>query len=174
MIFTQPLSKTRGRPCMCMRRLPVPAHHISRSSLMPAPLYLQRVFQFSPEVLALKHECMILGQWSNPVSGPTKSHASSPCTQSNLFHHGETTYRVGGMYENPTIVLQSKELSFSQLRNEIRIGGHWSVKRQIGSRDNNWHWLVRARKSANFPNCKKDQFANIYVVVKEGFRECVL
>ena len=31
-----------------------------------------------PEVLALKHESRILGQWSNPVSGSRKSRASSP------------------------------------------------------------------------------------------------
>ena len=30
-----------------------------------------------PEVLALKHESRILGQWSNPVSGSRKSQASS-------------------------------------------------------------------------------------------------
>ena len=32
-----------------------------------------------PEVLALKHESRIFGQGSNPVSGPRKSQASSPC-----------------------------------------------------------------------------------------------
>ena len=50
------------------------------------------------EVLALKDESRILGQWSNPVSGSRKSQASSPwpnSTESNLFHHGETTHRVG-------------------------------------------------------------------------------
>ena len=31
----------------------------------------------SAEVLALKHESRILGQWSNPVSGPRNSQASS-------------------------------------------------------------------------------------------------
>ena len=30
------------------------------------------------EVIALKHESRILGQWSNPVSGSRKSQASSP------------------------------------------------------------------------------------------------
>ena len=30
------------------------------------------------EVLALKHESRILGQWSKPVSGSRKSQASSP------------------------------------------------------------------------------------------------
>ena len=44
------------------------------------------------EVLALKHEIRIHGQWSDPVSGSMKSQAS---TESNLFHQGETTYRVG-------------------------------------------------------------------------------
>ena len=31
-----------------------------------------------PEILALKHESRILGQWSNPVCGTSKSQASSP------------------------------------------------------------------------------------------------
>ena len=30
------------------------------------------------EILALKHKSRILGQWSSPVSGSSKSHASSP------------------------------------------------------------------------------------------------
>ena len=42
-----------------------------RCSLDPALL------RQSAEVLALKHESRILGQWSNPVSGPRNSQASS-------------------------------------------------------------------------------------------------
>ena len=34
-------------------------------------------------------------------------------TESNLFHHVETTYKVGLMSENPTLVLESKELWIS-------------------------------------------------------------
>ena len=51
-----------------------------------------------PEVLALKHESRILGQWSNPVCGlrNTKPVLHGPnSTDSNLFYHGETTCRVG-------------------------------------------------------------------------------
>ena len=36
------------------------------------------VGMMTAEVLALKHESRILGQWSNPVSGSRKSQASSP------------------------------------------------------------------------------------------------
>ena len=63
---------------------------------------------FGPEVLALNHESRILGQWSNPLSGSRKSQASSlgpNSTESDLFLHGVTTYRVGQMSENPTLVL---------------------------------------------------------------------
>ena len=46
------------------------------------------------EILALKQESRILGQWSNPASGSRKSQAEvlygSNCTESNLFHHGQT------------------------------------------------------------------------------------
>ena len=57
-------------------------------------------------VFALKHKSRILGQWSNPVSGLRKSQASSPwAKQHRVFHHGETTYRVGWMADNPTLVL---------------------------------------------------------------------
>ena len=60
------------------------------------------------EVLALKHKSMILGQWSNPVSGwrtakPVLHWPNS--TDPTLFCHGETTYRAGWMSENPTHVL---------------------------------------------------------------------
>ena len=43
------------------------------------------------EVLVLKHESRILGQWSNPVSGSRKSANPISSSQSNLLHHGETT-----------------------------------------------------------------------------------
>ena len=65
------------------------------------------------KVLALNHESRILGQWSNPVSvqGRAKPvlHGRNS-TESNLFHDGETTYRVGWMSKNPTLRLKSKEL----------------------------------------------------------------
>ena len=51
-----------------------------------------------PEILALKDESRILGQWFDPVSGSRKSQASSPWAKQHggyLLHHGETTYRVG-------------------------------------------------------------------------------
>ena len=67
------------------------------------------------EVLALRHERRILGQWSNLVSGSRKSkpvlHGPNS-TESNLFHHGETTYRVGWISLNPSTVLLSKNLWF--------------------------------------------------------------
>ena len=50
------------------------------------------------EVLALKHESRILGQWYNLflVQGRAKPVRHGPhCTESNLFYHGETTNRVG-------------------------------------------------------------------------------
>ena len=78
------------------------------------------------EFLALKQESRILGQWSNPVSGLRKCQASSPwAKQHRVFHHGETTYRVGWMSENPTLELLSKELwSHSPLApNQISRGG---------------------------------------------------
>ena len=57
------------------------------------------VFVFAPEILALKHESRILVQWSNHAYGSRKSQASSPWAKQhrfyNMFHHGETTYRVG-------------------------------------------------------------------------------
>ena len=37
-----------------------------------------------PEVLALKHESRILGQWSSPVSGSRKSQASSPWAKQHI------------------------------------------------------------------------------------------
>ena len=49
------------------------------------------------EVLALKHENRILGQWSTLylVQGRAKPVLHGPnSTESNLFHHGEATYRV--------------------------------------------------------------------------------
>ena len=51
-----------------------------------------------PEFLALKHESRILGHSSNPVCGfgsakPVLHGTNS--TEPNLFHHGETTFRVG-------------------------------------------------------------------------------
>ena len=50
------------------------------------------------EFLALKHESRILGQYSQTymaISGSRKSQASSLWEESNLFHHRETTYKVG-------------------------------------------------------------------------------
>ena len=60
------------------------------------------------EILALRHESRIIRQWSNLylVQGRAKPvlHVLNS-TESNLFHHGETTYRVGLMSENPTLLL---------------------------------------------------------------------
>ena len=67
---------------------------------------------FQPEILALKHESRILGQWYL-VQGRAKPVLCGPnSTESNLFHHWETTNRVGWMSENPTLVLNSNELCF--------------------------------------------------------------
>ena len=50
------------------------------------------------EVIALRHERRILGHWSTLylVQGRAKPvlHGTNS-TESNLFHHGETAYRVG-------------------------------------------------------------------------------
>ena len=61
--------------------------------------------RFRPDILFLKHNSSIFRQSSNPVCCSWKSQASSAwakpvlhgpnSTESNLFHHGETTYRVG-------------------------------------------------------------------------------
>ena len=48
------------------------------AGLRKNPEFITFVDDVESEVLALKHESMILGQWSNPVSGSRKSQASSP------------------------------------------------------------------------------------------------
>ena len=56
------------------------------------------------EVLALKHDSRILGQWSNPVSGSRKSQASSPwdkqCLTCSIMEKSHT-----GLDECPWILL---------------------------------------------------------------------
>ena len=52
-------------------------------------------------------------QHSQPVCGSWKSQASSPgptSTEHNLFHHGETTYRVGWLSENVAGMLYKKDV----------------------------------------------------------------
>ena len=47
------------------------------AGLRKNPEFITFVDDVESEVLALKHESMILGQWSNPVSGSRKSQARS-------------------------------------------------------------------------------------------------
>ena len=64
-----------------------------------------------PEILALKHESRIHGQWSNlyVVQGRAKPVLHGPnSTEPNLFHHGETTHMVGWMSENPTLGFRAR------------------------------------------------------------------
>ena len=50
------------------------------------------------------------------VQGRAKPVLHGPnSTESNLFTHGETTYRVGLLSENPTLLLKSKEIWLSPL-----------------------------------------------------------
>ena len=70
------------------------------------------------EVLALKHESRIFGQWSNPVSGSRKSQASSPWAK----QHRDLTYYImekphTGLDECPTILLLCFRARISALKN---------------------------------------------------------
>ena len=72
----------------------------------------------APEFLALKHESRILVQpciWFKEVPS---QFTMGQTAESNLFHHGETIYRVGWMSENPTPMLTSKELWLAPCRDE--------------------------------------------------------
>ena len=50
---------------------------------LPGQDEARRSLDLPAEVLALKQESRILGQWSNPVSGSRKSQASSPWAKQN-------------------------------------------------------------------------------------------
>ena len=70
------------------------------------------------EVLALKHESRIHGQWSDPVSGSMKSQASSPWAK----QHRDLTYYImekphTGLDECPTILLLCFRARISALKN---------------------------------------------------------
>ena len=66
------------------------------AGLRKNPEFITFVDDVESEVLALKHESMILGQWSNPVSGSRKNQTHGlDRKESNWFRQGETTYRVG-------------------------------------------------------------------------------
>ena len=60
-------------------------------------------------------------------------------TESNQFHHGETTYRIGWMSENLTLVLQSKklclrfdQLNLSRKSTSVRMSVRMSVSSGVG------------------------------------------
>ena len=58
-----------------------------------------------PEVLALKRESGILGQWSNPVSGSRKSQVSSPWAKKQRLICSITVKPHSGWDECPRILL---------------------------------------------------------------------
>ena len=62
---------------------------------------------FQPDILFLKHDSSIFRLSLNTyvVHGRAKPVLRGPnSTEPNLFHDGGTTYRVGRLSENPTLV----------------------------------------------------------------------
>ena len=61
-----------------------------------AAIFAVVVNPLNADIFFLKHDSSTFRQSSNHICGSWKSQASSPLAkQYNLFHHGETTHRVG-------------------------------------------------------------------------------
>ena len=87
------------------------------------------------EVLAIKHESRILGQWLNPVSGPRNSQASSPCPKQHGAYpvpswrnHIQGWMSVRGSYSHaleqrtlPGCSLTARKLGYGYLPGKITL-----------------------------------------------------